>query len=375
MLPNNYGHLQELTKPYPVLPEHGFNKQVAIISDALGRLYPELRNQWVPSMIHPFVKLFQEDFTFSFECSLAFLLNWLKPVLLDFPNANKEVMDIFEECLPALKRKIESLDYPLGSLVNPMFVVSLTDVLNRKDWLEICDFLAINPFEPWHYISVAIAIVSLVEDRLEKLFSVEDMSLTLRKEKNIPMQLVIKNAKELSSKYKDRFLFIYKDSAFPVQEGRYPVVKFFRAPIRKSNAKLDAEEDIELDQLRDKYRQLEAMLRKFIDSGHVSDEQAIESKYQIVEGQVRQYLNLIKQEHANKMSALKDIESKFNAQLQKQGHSREGKLGAIEKRARLQREIETVIAEAESIRQMEDQMMKRMQESLKIKKNELRRVN
>jgi hypothetical protein len=40
-------------------------------------------------MIHPFVKLFPEDFTFAFECSLAFLLNWLKPLLFDFPNFNK----------------------------------------------------------------------------------------------------------------------------------------------------------------------------------------------------------------------------------------------------------------------------------------------
>jgi len=39
----------------------------------------------------------------------------------------------------------------------------------------------------------------------------------------------------------------------------------------------------------------------------------------MVEGQVRQYLNLIKQEHANKMKALKEVESKFNAQLQAQG--------------------------------------------------------
>lgn len=86
-------------------------------------------------MIHPFVKLFEDDFTYCFEISLTFLLNWLWPILYDFPNANKEVMEIFEECLPTIKDKIESLDYPLSSLVNPMFVVTLTDVLNRKDWL------------------------------------------------------------------------------------------------------------------------------------------------------------------------------------------------------------------------------------------------
>ena len=172
MLPNNYGHLQELTKSYLVLPEHGFNRQVALVTDALARLFPELKNQWLPSMIFPFVKLFQEDYTFSFECSLAFLLNWLEPVLYDFPNANKDVMEIFELCLPNLKQKIESLDYPLSSLINPMFVVSLTDVLNKKNWLEIFDFLVTNPFEPWHYISVAITIVYLIEEKLEKLFSV-----------------------------------------------------------------------------------------------------------------------------------------------------------------------------------------------------------
>lgn len=55
-------------------------------------------------------------------------------------------MEVFEICLPNLKRKIESLDYPLSSLINPMFVVTLTDVFNRKDWLEICDFWVTNPF-------------------------------------------------------------------------------------------------------------------------------------------------------------------------------------------------------------------------------------
>lgn len=64
------------------------------------------------------------------------------------------------------------------------------------------------------------------------------------------------------------------------------------------------------------------MLQKFISSSHVADEQAIENKYEMVEGQVRQYLNLIKQEHANKMSALREIEAKFNAQLKQQSQNR-----------------------------------------------------
>jgi hypothetical protein len=47
-----------------------------------------------------------------------------------------------------------------------MFVVTLTDVVNKKDWLQLCDFWVTNPFKPWHYLSVAIALVQSIQDQL-----------------------------------------------------------------------------------------------------------------------------------------------------------------------------------------------------------------
>ena len=40
LLPLNHQHFKELTKSYPILPEHGLNKQVAFITWALATLYP-----------------------------------------------------------------------------------------------------------------------------------------------------------------------------------------------------------------------------------------------------------------------------------------------------------------------------------------------
>lgn len=58
------------------------------------------------------------------------------------------------------------LDYPLSSLFLPIFVVSLTDILNKKDWLQACDFWLINSEKPWLFITTAMAIVEVVQKQI-----------------------------------------------------------------------------------------------------------------------------------------------------------------------------------------------------------------
>lgn len=101
-LPLNHHHFIELSKPYPLLPEHTVDKQVAFIVSALGRLYPDLGNQWLPGLIHPFVKLFKEDAIAAFETSLTFLLNWFRPIFDDYPNSSKSIMSFLGGYLPKL---------------------------------------------------------------------------------------------------------------------------------------------------------------------------------------------------------------------------------------------------------------------------------
>jgi hypothetical protein len=101
-LPLNHNHFIELTKPYPLLPEHTVDKQVAFIVSAFSRLYPDLGNQWLPGLIHPFVRLFKEDAIAAFEMSLTFLLNWFRPIFGDYPNSSKDIMNFFSRHLPKL---------------------------------------------------------------------------------------------------------------------------------------------------------------------------------------------------------------------------------------------------------------------------------
>lgn len=63
-------------------------------------------------------------------------------------------------------------NYTLGAILNPMILVSLTDVLNKDDSLQIMDFLVTNPFNPELFICIAIQIVVMSENRLCKLSSV-----------------------------------------------------------------------------------------------------------------------------------------------------------------------------------------------------------
>lgn len=81
-------------------------------------------------------------------------------------------MEIFELEMPRLNEKINSLDYPMSAVINPMFVATLTDVLNRQDWLQIFDHLVTHSFEPGLYIAVGLAIVKSVENNLLKLTSI-----------------------------------------------------------------------------------------------------------------------------------------------------------------------------------------------------------
>jgi hypothetical protein len=120
-----------LTKPFPLLPEHTVNRQVSFITSAFVKLYPDLNIQWLPGLIHPFVILFKNDAIAAFEISLTFLMNWLKPLFNDYPNSSKLVMSFFSSQLPMLEKRVNDLNYPLSSIIHPMLMVSLTDVLNK----------------------------------------------------------------------------------------------------------------------------------------------------------------------------------------------------------------------------------------------------
>lgn len=124
-----------------------------------------------------------------------------------------------------------------------MFVVSLTDVLNRSDWLELFDFLVINPFKPWYFVCFTLALVKCVEEKLVKLGSVEEIALGLRKEKNINMKFLLAEIPKIEERYGEKLKKMYENSYFPIKKGRYPIFKFFKEKIRMENEKLNVKDE------------------------------------------------------------------------------------------------------------------------------------
>jgi hypothetical protein len=237
-LPLNHHHFIELTKPYPLLPEHTVDKQVAFIVSAFTRLYPDLGNQWLPGLIYPFVRLFKEDAIAAFEVSLSFLLNWFRPLFQNYPNSSKTVMNFFSRHLKKLEKKMNSFDYPLSAIVQPLLLVALTDILNKQDTLEIYDYLAAHPYSPELFLCIAVTIVSKVEDKLCALASVEDIALCLRKEKKINIADIIKEAAALAKREEEELSQMYEQVAFPLSTQRYPACEFIKKVQKPTNKKL-----------------------------------------------------------------------------------------------------------------------------------------
>jgi hypothetical protein len=57
-------------------------------------------------------------------------------------------MSFFSKKLKNLEKKVNALDYPLSAIIQPLLLVSLTDILNKQNTLEIFDYLAAHPFTP-----------------------------------------------------------------------------------------------------------------------------------------------------------------------------------------------------------------------------------
>lgn len=107
-------------------------------------------------------------------------------------------MAFFSKKLGKLEKKVNSLDYPLSAIVQPLLLVSMTDILNKQNTLEVFDFLAAHPFTPELYLCIIASILSRVEDKLCTYNTVEDIALALRKEKNLKIEEILGQAIELS---------------------------------------------------------------------------------------------------------------------------------------------------------------------------------
>lgn len=66
---------------------------------------------------------------------MTFILNWFRPIFEDYPNSSKNIMNFFSAHLKKLEKKVNSFDYPLSAIIQPLLIVALTDILNKQQTL------------------------------------------------------------------------------------------------------------------------------------------------------------------------------------------------------------------------------------------------
>lgn len=90
-------------------------------------------------------------------------------------------MNFCSRQLRNLEKKINSFDYPLSAIIQPVLLVALTDVLNKEQTIEVYDYLVAHPFTPELYLCLAVTIVAKMEEKLCRMGSIEDIAICLRK--------------------------------------------------------------------------------------------------------------------------------------------------------------------------------------------------
>lgn len=107
-----------------------------------------------------------------------------------------------------------------------MFLVCFTDVLNKKDWLELFDLVLTRPLEPWILLAVVIELLRHLQPELLQLKSLERMHCLLRKERNLDVKAIIRCGLDLAESHQEAFRKLYREARFPLPKDRYPVIKF-----------------------------------------------------------------------------------------------------------------------------------------------------
>lgn len=225
--PMNYRHFTEICKKFPpVLPEHTLDKETTSIVGCLSSHYPDLRIQWLPGIIYPFVKLFPKDALTQFEISLTYLTNWCSLWFCDYPAPSTPILTLFSSNLPQLSTHLHSLNHTLGSLLWPMFLVTFTDVFNKSDWLKVFDYVFVQPDRPWLLLAILIELVRHLEPELIAAKSLEKMHAVLRRERKGHIAAILRCAEELARGKEKGFREVCKAGRFPLPKGRYPILQF-----------------------------------------------------------------------------------------------------------------------------------------------------
>lgn len=94
-----------------------------------------------------------------------------------------------------------------------------------------------------------------------------------------------------------------------------------------------------MNRLKNKFENLEKLVKDKLKTDTLMNSEELQKRYSDIEGQMRQYLNMLRQEHKNKIITLKEMEDHYKQKIAEQNRNQcyQDQLQAIERRGRLER--------------------------------------
>jgi len=215
---------EELYQKYPIRSEELFEKLRKILS-CLAHLSPQFAEiEYLPSMIFPFIKIFEEELV-CFEVILSFLYQWGHYFLEGYPNPPAKVTNAIEELLKYhafdlyafLKERDIELIYILWPSIKNLF----TDILLRDDWLALMDFLVYNSQEPSYIIFFLVSYLISFREALKNADDLHDPEFFKKRQNTVNMASILKQVPELARRTPDYLLKIRFRDQLPLTKGFY----------------------------------------------------------------------------------------------------------------------------------------------------------
>lgn len=76
-----------------------------------------------------------------------------------------------------------------------------------------------------------------------------------------------------------------------------------------------------MSRLKNKFQNLEKLVKTKLKTDTLMNSEELQKRYSDIEGQMRQYLNMLRQEHKNKLITLKEMEDHYKQKIAQQNRN------------------------------------------------------
>ncbi|NXY90472.1 TBC31 protein, partial [Alcedo cyanopectus] len=181
---------------------------------------------YIPLLVFPFVKLFQNNQLICFEVVATVVVNFCQHWFEYFPNPPVNILSMMENILAHHDKELlqHFVKYSVTSQVYawPLLETLFSEVLTREEWLKVFDNIFSN--HPSYFLMIVVAYITCSRASLLHCNQPADFEYFFHHRNNLDINVVIKEAYHLMEAtpldiHPQQML----DDFIPLTKGQYPV--------------------------------------------------------------------------------------------------------------------------------------------------------